>query len=266
MRLRKLFFAIVIFTSCTGNRNEPSYDPDIAPPPPAPVIPYSVLSRFPHDTGAYTQGLEWHGGKLYESTGDYERSSLRITDPKTGKVEKIRAMGSEKIFGEGITVFKGRIYQLTWQNKEVFVYDLKDFSKPVRTLTWPYEGWGITNNGTQLIISDGSSNLYFADPENLKVLNTVAVTDGGRTIDNLNELEFVNGFVYANVYTTPFILKIDPESGQVKGRLVMENLLQPSDIVRGRTDVMNGIAYDSASRHFYITGKRWPYMFEISTD
>lgn len=266
MRAVLLFSFFAFLASCQGGEEQESYDASIAPPPPAPVLNYTVLNRYPHDTGAYTQGLQWHRGKLFESTGDYERSSIRITDLKTGRIGEIHRMGSDKIFGEGITVFNGKIYQLTWQSKVVYVYDEMNIRKPVKTLEWPYEGWGITHNGKQLIISDGSANLYFTDPESLKVLNTVAVTDGGRSISELNELEYVNGYVYANVYTSPYILKIDPESGQVKGRLVMENLLQPSEIIRGRTDVLNGIAYDSSSRHFFITGKRWPWLFEMKVD
>lgn len=266
MRTAGLIFTILFFISCGGDRQQPEYDADIAPPPAAPILNYTVLERHPHDTGAYTQGLQWYKGKLFEGTGDYSRSSLRITDLKTGKVEKLHNMGSENIFGEGITIFNHTIYQLTWQSNKVYLYQENDITKPIKTLSWPYEGWGITNDGKILIISDGSSNLYFADPENLRVLNTVAVTDGGKPMDNLNELEYINGFVYANVYTTPYILKIDPESGQVKGRLVCENLLQPSEIIPGRTDVLNGIAYDSSTQRLFITGKRWPVLFELKLD
>jgi len=264
MRALLLFPILLILASCGGKNEEPAYDPEIAPPPPAPMLNYSVFARYPHDTGAYTQGLQWHKGKLFEGTGDYERSSIRITDLNTGKIEQIHKMGSNKIFGEGITILNGKIYQLTWQSNTVYVYDENNIQKPIKTLSWPYEGWGITHNGKQLIISDGSANLYFTDPETLKVLNTVAVTDGGRAMNELNELEYVDGYVYANVYTTPYILKIDPESGLVKGRLVLENMLQSSEFVPGRTDVLNGIAYDSSTHHFFITGKRWPWMFEVT--
>lgn len=252
--------------SCQQNQSDEAYDPAIAPPPPAPAIPYQIISQFPHDTGAYTQGLQLYRGKMYEGTGDYEASSIRITDYKTGKVEKIHKMGSNKIFGEGINIFNGKLYQLTWQNKMVYVYDLKNLDSHESTLNWPYEGWGITNNGKELIISDGSANLYFVDPAGFKVNNTIAVTENGKPIDRLNELEFINGQIFANIYLTADIIRIDPESGHVTGRMRFDNLLQPNEIVQDRTDVLNGIAYDSASNHILITGKRWPKMFEIKID
>lgn len=227
------------------------------------LLTYSIIAQYPHDTSSYTQGLEFHNGKLYESTGDYENSSLRITDHKTGKVQQIHMMGSDKIFGEGITILHNKIYQLTWQSNVVYVYDVTNIGKPVQTFNWPYDGWGITNNGTDLIISDGSANLYFVNPADFKVKNTVAVQTNLGPVDNLNELEYINGAIYANIYTTEKIVKIDPESGHVKGIMEFKNLLQPTDVVEGRTDYFNGIAYDSTSKTMYITGKRWPKMFEV---
>lgn len=262
MRLIKYSLLLVLF-SCGGNNKQTAYDPDIAPPPPAPAISYSITGQFPHDTSAYTQGLEFHEGKLYEGTGDYENSSLRITDPTSGKIEVLHNMKDEKVFGEGITIFKGKIYQLTWQDNIAFIYDLANLKKPIRKINWPYEGWGITHNEKELIISDGSANLFFVEPENLRVLRTIAVTENGKPIDRLNELEYANGAVYANVYTSNEIVKIDPESGHLLGRLTFENLLSREDIVPGRTDVLNGIAYDSSKNIFFITGKRWPKMFTV---
>ncbi len=264
----KFLYAIlfICLISCNGNQ-APDTDPSIVPPVagiPAPEnMTVTVLSQYPHDTSAYTQGLQLYGGKLYEGTGDYEQSSLRIVDKKTGKVEKMHPMGSQKIFGEGITIFHDKIYQLTWQSNTVYVYALSDIEKPVRTLSWPYEGWGITHNGTDLIISDGTANLYFVDPESFKVKNTISVQDNRGPVNFLNELEFVNGFIYANVYETSNIVKIDPESGHVKGIISLPGLLQPSDVVPNRTDVLNGIAYDSTTGNFLITGKRWPKLFEM---
>jgi glutamine cyclotransferase len=259
---------ILFFASCNGGDKTPD---DVAIDPtlehhPAPNISYSILNVFPHDTSAYTQGLELHNGKLYEGTGDYETSSLRITDLKTGKVEKKHMMGSAQIFGEGITVFKGRIYQLTWQSHVVYVYDLANIDKPIKTFSWPYEGWGITNNGTDLIISTGSANIFFVDAETFKVKRTITVKEDGTAIDSLNELEFINGSVYANVYQSEFIVKIDTANGDVTGKIDLPNLKEkyfPKEIVPERTDVLNGIAYDSASKKLYITGKRWPKLFEI---
>jgi glutamine cyclotransferase len=186
---RSLLVFLVVFTlSCTSN-DTPDKDPDIVPPPsgiaaPA-TISFSVIAQYPHDTSAYTQGLELYKGKMYEATGDYETSSLRVTNHKTGKVEQKHPMGSDKIFGEGITIFKDKIYQLTWQSNVVYVYDIKNISKPLKTLTWPYEGWGITHNDTELIISDGSSNIYFVNPENFKVKSTLGVQTDKGPVDNL---------------------------------------------------------------------------------
>ena len=226
-------------------------------------ITYTVIAQHPHDTSAYTQGLQVFNGKLYEGTGDFETSSLRITDWKTGTVEKKHMMGTNKIFGEGINIFNGKIYQLTWQSHIVYVYDVNNIDKPVNTFNWPYEGWGITNNGKDLIISDGSSNLYFVNPTDFKVQSTIAVVTNEGPVANLNELEYIDGSVYANVYQTNDIVKIDPESGHVIGKMTFDNLLQENDYVPERTDVLNGIAYDSTSKTMLITGKRWPKLFEV---
>ncbi|MEO7045062.1 MAG: glutaminyl-peptide cyclotransferase [Ferruginibacter sp.] len=255
----------VLLSAC--NNNTDKKDPEVAPPSygiAAPVqISYNIIAQHPHDTSAYTQGLQLYNGKMYEGTGDYETSSLRITDYKTGKVEKKHLMGSAKIFGEGINIFKNKIYQLTWQSNVVYVYDLNNIDKPIKTFNWPYEGWGITNNGTDLIVSDGSANLYFVNPDDFKVRSTLGVVDNNGPVDQLNELEYIDGFVYANVYQTNFIVKIDPESGHVVGKMTLANLLQPSDIIPDRTDVLNGIAYDSTTKTMFITGKRWPKLFEV---
>ncbi|CAN5879295.1 glutaminyl-peptide cyclotransferase [soil metagenome] len=227
------------------------------------IIPYKIVAQHPHDTSAYTQGLQVFNGKLYEGTGDFETSSLRITNWKTGAIEKKHMMGTNKIFGEGINIFNGKIYQLTWQSHIVYVYDINNIDKPVQTFNWAQEGWGITNNGKQLIVSDGSSNLYFVDPETFKILSTISVVSNEGPIDSLNELEYIDGFIYANVYQTDDIVKIEPESGHVVGKMTFANLLQDSDNVPGRTDVLNGIAYDSTTKTMLITGKRWPKLFEV---
>lgn len=256
-------FLLIIAASCGNKEEQDSYDPEIAPPPPAPAIAYRIVNQYPHDTGAYTQGLEWHKGKLLESTGDYENSSLRITDLKTGKVEKINNMGKPDLFGEGITAFGGKIYQLTWQNKLVFVYNENDITKSIKTFNWANEGWGITHNEKELIISDGSANLYFVDPESFRVNNTIVVTENGNSIGNLNELEYIDGSVYANIYLSNDIIRINPESGHVTGRMTLANMLATSEIIAGRTDVLNGIAWDSTGRRMLVTGKRWPRVFEL---
>lgn len=262
-----LIISTVFLFSCHSGTN-PDHDPDIVVPHvgiDAPSnISYNIISQYPHDTSAYTQGLEFFKGTLYEGTGDFETSSLRITNHKTGNVLKKHLMGSKEIFGEGITVFNNKIYQLTWQNHIAYVYDINNIEKTVKKFTWPYEGWGLTHDSSNLIISDGSANIYFVDPETFKVKNTIAVKDDQGAVDMLNELEFVNGVIYANIYQTNLIVKIDAESGHVIGRLSLQGLLQENDIVPNRTDVLNGIAFDETTKHFFITGKRWPKMFEIN--
>ncbi len=261
-------FILLLFVSALFSCSNDSSDTDASLPevsvgiaPPA-AINYNIINQFPHDTSAYTQGLILYKGILYESTGDYENSSLRITDKTSGNVIKKHIMGSDKIFGEGITILNDTIYQLTWMNNIVYVYLLSDISHPVKTFNWPYQGWGITNNGKDLIISDGSANLYFVRPSDFKVLASIQVVDNDGPVRFLNELEFVNGSVYSNVYETDRIVKIDPESGHVTGEIRLPNLLSKNEI-NDRTDVLNGIAYDSTTNSLLITGKRWPKLFEL---
>ena len=260
--------AVIVLAACNGNEasteeTTPTENKSMGIAAPQ-NITLNIIGIYPHDTSAYTQGLEIYNGKMYESTGDFETSSIRITDIKSGKVAHKHIMGTKEIFGEGITIFNNKIYQLTWKNNLVNVYDLNNIDKPVKTFTWPYEGWGITHTATDLIISDGSANLYFVNPDNFKIRTTVQVTDNTGPVDSINELEMINGFVYANVYQSEFILKIDPANGHVTGKIDLPGLKQQyfANQITGRTDVLNGIAYDSASKKVYITGKRWPKMFE----
>lgn len=255
--------ALVLLAACNG-KDDDTKDTDIIPKA-TPVIAYNVIAEYPHDTGAYTQGLEFHNGKLFESTGDYNNSSLRITDYKTGKVERIRPMGKDSIFGEGITILNNKIYQLTWEDHIVYVYDVNNIDKPIKTFNWPYEGWGITNNGTDLIISDGTAKLYFVNPDDFRLKSTVGITENGSPVSYLNELEYVDGFVFANIYTKEIIVKINPLSGFIVGKMDFTGIKEKffADKITARTDYFNGIAYDSATRKFLVTGKRWPKMFEL---
>jgi len=266
MKKYSAILALVVLAACNGNGKETEIVDDSIKPLPTPLISYSVVAEYPHDTSAYTQGLEFHNGKLYEGTGDFETSSLRITDYKTGKVEKKHMMGTDKIFGEGITIFKNKIYQLTWESHVVYVYDVNNIDKPIKTFNWPYEGWGLTNNGTDLIISTGSANLYFVNPDDFRLKSTINVSDNSGPIDSINELEYIDGFVYANIYLTDTIIKIDPVSGHVVGKMDLSGFKEKffaAQNIAGRTDVLNGIAYDSATKKFLVTGKRWPKMFEL---
>ena len=226
------------------------------------TLQYSIISQFPHDTSAYTQGLEFYNGKLYESTGDYENSSLRITDVKTGAVLQKHPMGSAEVFGEGITILNNQIFQLTWQSNKVFVYDVNNINKPLKTFSWPYDGWGITHRDSMLLISDGSASIYHVSPNTFKVQNVITVKDNNGSVESINELEYVDGFIYANVYETFRIIKIDPESGKVVADMFLNNLLKAEERT-ARTDYFNGIAYNKESKTFFVTGKRWPKMFEL---
>lgn len=259
--------SLLILAACNGNDNDDPEIPIVAREnvPVAAPMTFTISNQFPHDTGAFTEGLQIYKGKFYEGTGEFESSALQISDIKTGKVEQKHNMGSNIIFGEGINVFKGKIYQLTWQSHIVYVYDEKDITKPIQTLRWPYEGWGMTNNGTDLIISDGTANIYFVNPADFSVRNTLQVKDNTGFVQLVNELEYVDGFIFANIWQKDEIIKINPANGNVVGRLVISGLPQqyfPKEIIPGRTDVMNGIAYDSTTKKMYITGKRWPKVFE----
>jgi len=262
--------ALLFIISCNSEEDQPATAPDPGPQIPEPqTITASVFREYPHDTSAYTQGLELYNGKMYEGTGDYNNSSLRITDYFTGKVLQINewgkdsVMGKDEAFGEGITIFKGKLYQLTWQSHKVYVYDVNDITKPIQTLDWNYEGWGITHDSTNLFISDGSSNIYVVEPEKLKIQSIFSVRSNNGNIDAINELEYIDGYIYANKYMTNYILKIDPKTGILVGLITLNNLLQPSDM-NERTDVLNGIAYKKETNSLLITGKRWPKMFEIN--
>ncbi len=269
--MRRIFFLISIlsiFAAC-NNDDTPETDPTVTPETiAAPVqLSYNIANIYPHDTSAFTQGLYFYNGKLYEGTGEIGTSSLRITDIKTGKVEKKHVLSGDDIFGEGITILNNKIYQLTWLNNIVYVYDIKNIDQPIQTFKWPYQGWGITHNGTDLIISDGSANIYFVNPNDFKVKSTLQVRDNNGPVSQLNELEYIDGYLYANVWQTDSIIKIDPQSGHIVGKMDLPNLLNqyaPNEIIPGKTDVLNGIAYDSSSKKLYITGKRWPKLFELT--
>ena len=212
-------------------------------------IPFQVLNIFPHDTSSYTQGLIWHEGKLWEGTGWKTESKLLLTDLKTGKaIKSVKLPDNE--FGEGITILNNKIYQLTWEEHKVYVYDLKSL-KQEKVFDWPYEGWGITTDGKALLVSTGGSNLYWVDPATFKITKTLGVSDNNGYVSNLNELEWVNGFIYSNQYLTDYILKIDPSSGTVVGRINLAGLLQQSNqqIVEN-TDVLNGIAFNPTTGNF----------------
>jgi glutamine cyclotransferase len=232
----------------------------IAGPPQPPTATYEVLNTYPHDRGAFTQGLVYEDGWLYEGTGLNGRSTLRKVVLDTGEVVQSHAL-DDSYFGEGITIFGDKIYQLTWQSQIGFIYEKASFTQ-VGEFYYPSEGWGITHDGAQLIMSDGSATLHFLDPQTLQEISTISVTDNNGPVLRLNELEYVNGEIYANIWQTDRIARISPETGQVLGWIDLTGLLSAED--RQQTvDVLNGIAYDAASNRLFVTGKLWPKLFEI---
>jgi glutamine cyclotransferase len=256
-----------------------------------PLISYTVMKELPHDTSAYTEGFLFHDGQLYESTGtdnnmpDDRLSRFGIVDTTTGKIQTKVEIDRKKYFGEGIIFLKGKVYQLTYTTKIGFTYDAKTFKK-LSEFTFPSkEGWGMTTNGAQLIMSDGTSNITFLDPDSstpvevkirfsdgdsmvktlnsLRLVKVLGVTDNNGPVSNINELELINGYFYANQWQTNYILKIDTSSGKVVGKLDLESIVREESNKFPGSEVLNGIAYDSASGKIYITGKLWPNIFEI---
>jgi glutamine cyclotransferase len=236
----------------------------VASPPadaPVPTYGYEVVATYPHDPEAFTQGLIYLKGILLESTGLNGRSTLRKVDLATGRVRDEVKLSSE-FFGEGMTVLGEKIYQLTWQNQKGFVYDLQTLA-PQQEFSYDGEGWGLTTDGASLILSDGTNRLRFLDPHTFKVTRTIDVFDrAGSPLKRLNELEFIRGEIYANVWQTPYVARIDPATGRLLGVIDFTGLLAPEDLRPG-TDVLNGIAYDAVGDRLFVTGKNWPKLFEV---
>jgi glutaminyl-peptide cyclotransferase len=228
--------------------------------PAPPVYGYRVIRIYPHDAQAFTQGLVLDHGHLYEGTGLWGRSSLRRVDLMTGAVLHMHRLAPQ-YFGEGITILGDRIIQLTWRSRVGFVYNKQDFAL-LRQFSYPTEGWGITHDGTNLIMSDGSSTLYILEPDSFREIGRISVSDPNGPVVSLNELEYVKGVIYANVWQTDRIARIDPQTGRVTAWIDLSGLLSPEDRQQ-RVDVLNGIAYDAAEDRLFVTGKLWPKLFEI---
>ena len=225
-----------------------------------PVYGYEVVNTFPHDPTAYTQGLIFSGGALVESTGIEGRSTLRRVELQTGKVlQKVDVPAF--YFAEGLTLYGGKLYQLTWKAEKGFVYDPQTFKK-TGEFTYTGEGWGLTHDADSLILSDGTNRLRFIDPNTYEVRRSVSVTDGGRPVYQLNELEYVRGEIYANVWHENRVARIDPQTGRVNGWVDFAGLLRPGEVTDEEA-VLNGIAYDEAGDRLFVTGKLWPKLFEV---
>jgi glutamine cyclotransferase len=254
---------IATLAFCACDRKNPDKVPpvDEPPRPVAPVTPVTVIRSFPHDTSAFTQGLVWHDGSLYESTGREGHSTLRQVEMETGKVLRKVDIPSQ-YFAEGLALRGDRLYQLTWQNQMGFIYNLSDF-KQVGTFSYQGEGWGLATDGRSMILSDGSNQLRVMDPQTFVVQRTLDVMDGTEFINDINELEWVKGEIWANVWHTDRIARIDPQTGKVKAWVDLTGILDPSQHPDPEA-VLNGIAYDAQHDRLFVTGKLWPRLFEIS--
>jgi glutamine cyclotransferase len=226
-----------------------------------PVYGYDIVHTYPHDPAAFTEGLFYLHGFLYESTGLEQHSSIRKVRLETGEVLQQHDVPSQ-YFGEGIVNWNNHLISLTWKSHVGFVYDLKSF-KPLRQFRYDGEGWALTQDGNRILMSDGSSEIRLLNPQTLLPIGRIQVTLEGKPVNSLNELEWVKGEIYANVWQTNWIMRIDPHDGHVIGAINLAGLLGPSDIVKGKTDVLNGIAYDPQGDRLFVTGKNWPKLFEI---
>lgn len=222
---------------------------------------FRVERVFPHDNQAYTQGLFWHNGYLYESTGQEGRSTLRKVELETGNVVRKHNLES-KFFGEGAALVGNQIYQLTWQTKVGFIYDLETFRELGR-FYYNSEGWGLTTMGDLLVMSDGSNRLYFIEPANFRIIKTIEVYDNKSMVTYLNELEYINGEIWSNIFLTDLIARIEPSTGKVLGYIDLAGIISDSERRDHGDDVLNGIAYDSENQRVFVTGKNWPKLFQI---
>ncbi|MFO8011511.1 MAG: glutaminyl-peptide cyclotransferase [Dehalococcoidia bacterium] len=255
-----IFTAILSAVALISCLEHQRVSPEPTPPKVTQTYSYSVVDSYPHDDNAFTQGLAFHDGVLYEGTGLRGRSSLRKVDLETGEILRIRHLPNQ-FFGEGTTVFKDSILQLTWQANTGFIYDKHTFDLKGE-FSYPTEGWGITHDGNNLIMSDGTSSLYFLDPDSFRQIDRIEVHDGEGPVSKLNELEYINGEIYSNVWQTDRIAIIDPKSGFVNSWIDLSGILDPEDRSK-HVDVLNGIAYDSKHDRLMVTGKLWPKIFVI---
>jgi len=251
----------IFFISCNNGTDQPA---DGTNTPSIPFLSFSIISAHPHDTSFFTEGLEFYKNTLLESTGLAGKSKLVQVDPETGKILK-QVKLDPKQFGEGITVLRDTLYQMTYRENTVNVYAAKDFKK-IKELPLTGEGWGLTNDGKNLIASNGSSNLYFYEPSTFRLLRVQGVTENGNVVPNINELEYINGYIYANQWQYNYILKIKPDTGEVEAKIDVTDLVNKAKEKNPQSEVLNGIAYNPVSNKFYVTGKYWPEIYEIQFD
>lgn len=259
-----LFFLLVVLgiSACSyiPKYKDGELGPSYPTPQSVPICTYRIVNTYAHDRAAFTEGLVFENGFIYEGTGLYGNSSIRKVDLETGEVLQINKL-PDIYFGEGITICGDKLVQLTWQSKVGLVYD-KNTLRLIRDFTYDTEGWGITYDGKRLIMSDGTSILYFLDPGTFTINGYIKVYDQGSPLTRLNELEFINGQVYANIWPTNKIAIIDPSNGHVTGWIDLSGLLASRQSTKP-IDVLNGIAYDAENDRLFVTGKLWPWLFEI---
>ena len=261
-----VFSVISVGAGCNNNSDKAAEETVPAAPATA-IINYAVKASYPHDTSLFTEGFLFHEGKLFESTGSPEdlpqvKSMIGITNLQTGKFEQKVSL-DKKYFGEGIVFLNNKLYELTYKNQLGFIYDAKSFKK-VDSFTYKnIEGWSLTTNGKEIIMDDGTDVITFLDAATLKPIKTLKVTEGGLPRDSLNEMEFIKGFIYANIWLNNYIVKIDTATGKVVGKMDLSSLVYEAKNKNPRADVLNGIAYDSVANKVYVTGKLWPNVYEI---
>ena len=255
-RIVTILIAFATLVSCGGTRKKSATPQAVEPL----FYTYEVVAEYPHLRTSYTQGLQLIDGELWEGTGEYGRSQLLRTDLATGKVLQSKKLSKDE-FGEGITVLGDKIYQLTWLNGKLHIYN-KATLRHLTTHTYKGEGWGLTSDGTKLYMSDGTNYIRVLNPETLAQERRIGVTLRGESLSYLNELEWIDGKIWANVYTTDHIVIINPENGVVEGVINLSGIL-PEKERDNRTDVLNGIAYDEAAKRIFVTGKNWSKLFEI---
>ena len=264
-KIQSTAIALLLAThaSCLSPPDDGAEPAALQPQQPAeiPTYSYRVVHSFPHDPTAFTQGLLYDNGFLYESTGQYGQSSLRKVELETGTVVQLHQL-DDRFFAEGLALFGNRLLQLTWRANKGFAYSLDSF-EPLMEFAYPTEGWGLTYDGELLIMSDGSATLYFRDPFTFAEVSRVDVVAQDRSVYQLNELEWIAGEVFANIWQTDTIARIDPATGQVAGWIDLTGLLSNEDRRGSNAEVLNGIAYDSEGERLFVTGKRWPKLYQI---
>lgn len=261
--------SLILVYSCqqesnsTANQSNPNSTENRIPEP-SPLT-FQIIRTLAHDTSAFTQGFLFENGQLIEGTGLERHTRINRIDTSSAKVEVLKSNYDNDIFGEGITILNNKLYQLTYLNNKIYTFDMDNLKQPSATHTWQNEGWGLTHDSTSLILSDGSSTLYYLNPENMAIVKELKVQDNLGSVDSLNELEYVDDHIYANQWGSDFIYKIDPETGYVVGKLSFEGILELYDknFQPDPEKVLNGIAWDPENKFLFVTGKNWPLIFKI---